>query len=108
MRQPLCPAPGTRRMNVITCFWHIVNFIAPALWLGLAMAAWDRLADFVAARSKAVPRHWRRGLLLDSGIGIAVLLGGLFITGHDGRMLTYGALVLAVSARRWLAGMRQR
>jgi len=90
-------------MTVSSCFWHIVNFIAPALWLGLAMAAWDRLA----ARSWAAPRHWRRGLLLDWGIGIAVLLGGLFITGHDGRMLTYGALVLAVSARRWLAGMRR-
>jgi hypothetical protein len=93
-------------MNVTTCFWHIVNFVAPALWLGLAMAAWDRLAHFATARSWAAPGRWRRDLLLDWGIGMAVLLGGLFITGHDGRMLTYGALVLAISARRWLAGMR--
>lgn len=86
-------------MSAIDWFWHIVNLIAPALWLGLGMAAWDRLA----ARSRTAPRRWRRGLLLDWGIGIAVLLGGLAITGHDGRMVTYGVLVLAVSARRWLA-----
>jgi hypothetical protein len=89
-------------MSAIGWFWHIVNFIAPALWLGLGMTAWDRLANRKATRSGSAPRRWRPGLLLDGGIGIAVLLGGLAITGHDGRMVTYGVLVLAVSARRWL------
>jgi len=84
-------------MNATDFFWHIVNFIAPAFWLGLAIA----LLDMVAGRWTA-PRRWRRGLLLDWAIGAAVLLAGLLITGHDGRMLTYGALALAVAVRRSL------
>jgi hypothetical protein len=87
-------------MNATDFFWHIVNFIAPAFWLGLAIAIWDGLAGQI--RSKARPRRWWRGLWLDWAIGIMVLLAGLLIAGHDGRMLTYGALALAVAARRCL------
>ncbi|MDR0478941.1 MAG: hypothetical protein LBH31_03870 [Burkholderiaceae bacterium] len=89
-------------MDAINLFWHIVNFIAPALWLGLVMMIWDLWAK---RASRPAPRRRLRGLLLDWGIGIAVLLAGLVITGHDGRMFTYGALALAVSGRRWLAEM---
>jgi hypothetical protein len=90
-------------MTASGLFWHIVNFIAPALWLGLTLAAWDLAANLWKTRVWTTPRRWRRGLLLDWTIGIAVLLGGLVITGHDGRMATYGALVLAVAARRrWI------
>ena len=85
-------------MSAPDWFWHIVNFIAPALWLGLAIAAWDLSANLRTARCWMAPRRWRRGLLLDWGIGIAVLLAGLVITGHDGRMLTYVTLALAVAA----------
>ena len=94
-------------MNAPDWFWHIVNFIAPALWLGLVIAVWDLRPHFKKTARAGMPaRRWRRGLLLDWGIGIAVLLAGLVITGHDGRMLTYGALVLAVAARRcWLTSL---
>jgi hypothetical protein len=87
-------------MHIIDWFWHIANFIAPAFWLGLALAVWDGLVNPKSARSWAALRRWWRGLLLDWAIGIAVLLAGLLITGHDGRMLTYAALALAVAARR--------
>jgi hypothetical protein len=89
-------------MNAIDWFWHLANFIAPALWLGLALAAWDWAANFRAARSGTSLRHWRGGLLLDWVIGIAVLVAGLAMTGRDGRIWTYGVLVLAVAARRRL------
>jgi hypothetical protein len=89
-------------MNAIDWFWHLLNFIAPALWLGLAMAAWDWLVSRKAARAGAPRRRWRRGLLLDWGLGIVVLLAGLLVTGHDGRMATYIALALVLGARRWL------
>jgi len=91
-------------MNAIDWFWHIVNFMAPALWLGLAMAAWDKLTH----RKTACFGRWWCSLLLDWGIGIAVLLGGLAVTDHDGRIFTYAVLVLAVSTWRWLVTIRQR
>lgn len=93
-------------MNAIAWFWHLINFIAPALWLGLAVAAWDWLASRRAARTRAAPRRWQRGLLLDWGLGIAVLLAGLAITGHDGRMATYGVLALVVATRRFYISIR--
>jgi hypothetical protein len=86
-------------MTASGLFWHIANFIAPALWLGLALAVWDWAASFWQTRAWTMPRRWRRNLLLDWVIGIAILLAGLAITGHDGRMATYGVLVLAVAAR---------
>jgi hypothetical protein len=101
------PVFGTFGMNAIDGFWHIINSIAPALWLGLAMAAWDGLLNIIRTRGWPAFRRWRRGLLLDWGIGIAVLLAGLVLTGHDGRMLTYGALALAVGARHVLAARRR-
>jgi hypothetical protein len=89
-------------MNAIDWFWHLANFIAPALWLGLALAVWDWAANFWQTRAWTMPRRWRRNLLLDWVIGIAVLVAGLAMTGHDGRIWTYGVLVLAVAARRRL------
>jgi hypothetical protein len=87
-------------MNAIDWFWHLANFIAPALWLGLTLAVWDWAVNFWKTHAWTRHRHWSRNLLLDWASGIAVLLAGLLITGHDGRMWTYGALVLAVTARR--------
>jgi hypothetical protein len=33
-----------------------------------------------------------------------VLVGGLFVFGRDGKMLTYGLLVVAVATTQWLSG----
>ena len=45
--------------------------------------------------------------MLNAAIGCLAILAGLFYFGHDGKMATYGALVLAsassqfISARAW-------
>ena len=87
-------------MQAIDAFWHIANFFAPALVLGgLAAAAtrwlWRRdLAGVSALR-----------LWLWAGIAAAAAsMVGLLAFGHDGKMLTYGAMVVASAAALWWRG----
>ncbi len=69
---------------------HLLNFLAPAFWMALFMAM---LGPLVLRGPRGLGRsaQW----LLDFAVCSAVLLAGLWITGRDGKMLTYGALVVA-------------
>jgi hypothetical protein len=44
--------------------------------------------------------------LLNVLAGTCVLVAGLVITGNDGKMATYGALVLVCATLEWLMQMR--
>ncbi|MDO5289793.1 MAG: hypothetical protein Q4F13_09205 [Pseudomonadota bacterium] len=87
-------------MTLMDLFWHVAGFLAPALVLasavvGLSWLLWRR--QRLAARDRW--RQWVANLMVCE----LVLLGGLMLTGHDGRMLTYAALVLAsASCQAWL------
>ncbi|HEV7577112.1 MAG TPA: hypothetical protein VGO85_13810 [Caldimonas sp.] len=89
-------------MDAADAFWHLTNFFAPALFLGA----------FAAALTKAI---WRRelgpgrGLRLwawASGAAALASIAGLAIFGHDGRIATYAAMVVACAAALWWAGFR--
>ncbi len=79
---------------------HLLNFMAPAWCLGLLCA--------LAARGMVrlgLPRAvWR--LRTQVGVhgvlGMAVMLGGLALWGVDGKMATWGALVLVSANTQWL------
>ena len=91
-------------MQATDTFWHIANFFAPALIVGL----------LAAALTKAI---WRREL---AGVGwlrlaasagtamAAVSIAGLLFFEHDGKMMTYAAMLLACAAALWWAGFRRR
>lgn len=89
-------------MGFIDALWHLLNLVAPAVGLGLIASVAAKLA-------------WRRGLAsvrwqqLAWRVSLAntvVLMAGLALTGHDGRMSTYGAMVLASAAALWWHGAR--
>jgi hypothetical protein len=91
-------------MGPIDAFWHLANLIAPGLGLGLIAAA---LAKLLWRRElAAVP--WRRLATRAASASTVVLLGGLVISGRDGRMGTYGAMVMACAAALWWTGFRRR
>ena len=91
-------------MGPLDAFWHLANLIAPGLGLGLIAAA---LAKLLWRRDLAgVP--WRRLATWGAGASTAVLLAGLMISGRDGRMGTYGAMVMACAAALWWTGFRRR
>ena len=77
---------------------HLFNFAAPALFLALLLALGGR---FVGAKG-ASSLTWYAQAAINSVVGCAVLLAGLWWLGRDGRMLTYAALVLACASSQWL------
>jgi VIT1/CCC1 family predicted Fe2+/Mn2+ transporter len=81
-------------LNWLPLLWHWLGLAAPALAVGLA------LAGIGAAFSKR-NRPFASAVLWQAAInfivGLAVLLLGLALTGHDGRMLTYLAMAAAMA-----------
>ena len=77
---------------------HLFNFAAPALFLALLLALGGRVVGPKGASSLT----WYAQAAINSIVGCAVLLAGLWWLGRDGRMLTYAALVLACASSQWL------
>ncbi len=77
---------------------HLFNFAAPALFLALLLALGGRLLGPKGASALA----WYAQAAINSVVGCAVLLAGLWWLGRDGRMLTYAALVLVCASCQWL------
>lgn len=85
---------------ILQVLWHVGNLFVPALALGAVAAALSKLL-------------WRREL---AGVGwlhlagpasaacAAVVLAGLLLFGRDGKMATYGAMVLACALSLWWQG----
>jgi len=78
-------------MGPLDALYHAVNFMAPAAALAVLLVLGGRLI-----RSKAaLALSWRAQVAINFVAGCAVLVAGLAVLGRDGKMLTYGALVLA-------------
>jgi hypothetical protein len=97
----VAPSPP---MNALDALLHLLNFVLPAALLGGLAAAgakllWRRSLQGVALARLAA---W------SSGAAAAVLLAGLLLTGRDGAMATYGAMVLACAAALAWAGWGRR
>ena len=87
-------------MDLIDLFWHIANFIAPALLMGALSAAATKLL-------------WRRELqhaplrtlfAFASCGAVLALMGGLLIFQRDGTMAAYGAMVAMCTVMLWWRG----
>ncbi|WP_295856490.1 hypothetical protein [uncultured Xylophilus sp.] len=84
-------------MHPVAAFDHLLNFVAPALVLGMLVAAVSR---FLTPKTAAAP-GWTARAAINSIVGVVVLAGGLAVTGHDGRMATWALLVAAVATSEW-------
>lgn len=87
-------------MGPMDFFWHLAGFLAPAAGVALlvSLAARVLLADSARAGS------WKAAFTLDFLAGSAALLAVLVLSGRDGTMLAYAALVLACGTSQWLLG----
>jgi hypothetical protein len=91
-------------MGPLDAFWHLLGFFMPALATGaLATGAAKWLW-----RAELTRISWHRLAAWPIAAGAAVLLVGLMITGRDGRMLTYAAMVVANALALWWAGRATR
>lgn len=91
-------------MSLFGLLDHLLNFMAPALVVGLLMAA---LAPLLM--KKARPHHtWLTQGAINSVAGLLALLAGLVFFGRDGKMASYAALVLACASSQWFFGKAWR
>lgn len=91
-------------MGPLDAFWHAMNFLLP----GLAVAAVGASAAKLLWRRELAAVPWHRLALWAGLAGVAALVGGLVLFGRDGKMATYGALVLAAAMALWWAGFARR
>ena len=89
-------------MGPLDLLWHVLNLLAPAVGLGLMAASVSKLLWRQALAS--VP--WRRLALWGVAAPALALLGGLVLSGHDGRMATYAAMVVVCAGALWWVGFR--
>jgi TRAP-type C4-dicarboxylate transport system permease small subunit len=77
---------------------HLLNFVAPALFVAVLLALAARV---LVRRAPASLALWKQ-MALNFLAGLAVLLGGLAVLGRDGKMATYAALVIVCATSQWL------
>ncbi len=87
-------------MSPLDALWHLLNFLAPAVFMALFSTAASKLIWSRSLRAKA----WRKLLLWALLPAIGVAIGGLVLTGRDGAMATYAAMVAAVALGLWIGG----
>ncbi len=91
-------------MGPLDAALHLLNLFAPALGLGCIAAALAKLAWWRTLR----PVPWLRLAAWASAACAVVLLAGLVGFGRDGKMATYGGMVLASALSLWWVGFRAR
>ncbi|MCA0177575.1 MAG: hypothetical protein LCH73_15030 [Proteobacteria bacterium] len=86
-------------MDVSQAFWHALNLLATPLGVAL----------LTAVLAAAVWRRWpaRRALGWTVAVAVAVWLALLALTGREGTMAAYGALVLTVALTLWATTYRR-
>lgn len=84
-------------MGLWSLLIHLANFVLPALVLGLVLAV---LAPIFAG-NRAAARILLTQAAINFVVGVLALVAGLVLFGNDGKMATYGALVLATGTAQW-------
>jgi hypothetical protein len=85
---------------ILQVVWHVSNLFVPALALGALAAGLSKLLW----RRELASVRWLRLAGPASAACAAVVLAGLLLFGRDGKMATYGAMVLACAVTLWWQG----
>ncbi len=87
------------RMGLLDLINHLLNFLAPAFAVGAVLAL---VAAFSRKKAAAIRTIYAQAAI-NSIAGVLALLLGLVFFGRDGKMASYGAMVLACASSQWWA-----
>ena len=85
-------------MHGLTFLNHLLNFLAPAVFLAVLLALGARL---IWRGSSPLVNLWEQ-MLLNAVLGAVVLGVCLVLWGRDGKLATYALLVLSMGSCQWL------
>ena len=89
-------------MGLLDLIDHLLNFVAPAIFVAAALALFGRFYMKKVPYALAIHAQFA----INMGAGVLTLVAGLWFFGRDGKMATYVALVVAIALAQWL-GARQ-
>lgn len=90
-------------MNLFDLVWHVLNFAAPALFMGAISSAAAKLLWRKPLRGWT----WIQLCVRVAVTSLIVSVAGLAITGRDGKMITYAGMVLTCAACLWWSTRRR-
>jgi hypothetical protein len=76
---------------------HLLNWLAPALWLAVLLPLLARLA---MRKQRTGASLWAQ-MAANFALNLLVLCLGLWFFGHDGKMMTYAGMTLACASSQW-------
>ena len=82
--------------------WHLLNFVAPAVGIGLVASSFAKLLWRRSLHGVA----WWRLAVWASAWSLVACTAGLIVFGRDGKMATYAGMVLACATSLWWTGFR--
>ncbi len=91
---------GRTHMGFLNPIYHLMNFLAPALAVGVLLAM---VGPFIAGKTAlARPRIAQAAINVVAG---SLALGvGLWFFGRDGKMASYAALLVVSATSQWVGG----
>jgi uncharacterized membrane protein YczE len=92
---------STFDMTAAELLIHLLNFVAPALFIALVLSLLPRI--FRRTKRAGAPAWWVQATIVFIA-GVVVLAAGLAWFGHDGQIATYAALVVVCGTAQWLVG----
>ena len=84
-------------MGLLATLNHLLNFVAPALWVALLVPLFAR---FLMPKNAQAPSLYAQAAI-NFIVSVLVLAIGLWFFGRDCKMATYAALVLVSASAQW-------
>jgi hypothetical protein len=85
-------------MGILDAVLHAFHFMFPAVFLALLMP----LLSQIFKQNKPLARMYIAQSAINFIACLLVLVAGLLLSGRDGKMLTYLAMVLASAGVQWV------
>lgn len=80
---------------------HVLNFLLPAAAVALILASLSRLLGRFLGGKGGASTSWGAQVGILFVVNVAVLVAGLLVFGHDGKMATYAALLVCAATAQW-------
>ena len=103
-RHPFSGVAKDIRLAPIDAFWHLLNFFAPAIGVGLLAPSFAKLLW----RRELKGVRWTLLCAWATACCAAVLFAGLLAFERDGKMATYAAMVVVCALTLWWVGFGRR
>jgi hypothetical protein len=81
---------------------HLLNLVLPAAAVALLLVLATQLMGGIFKSKESLAQTWYAQAAIVFVANVVVLVAGLVFFGHDGKMLTYAAIVAGAAVCQWV------